>query len=84
MGKILHAAVQGGLSEPNFTIVLLVDVPCPVRPLPGELRLAQERGFARYRGDVYDCMARCEVGLDVATDDDPLALSYLPARISAN
>ena len=38
--------------------------------------LDEERGYKRYRWDVYDCMAQCQVGLDEATDGDPAALNY--------
>ena len=76
VGKILHAAVQGALSEPNFTIVLLSTFHVPFGFFQENWDLAQERGFRQYRWDVYDCMARCEMGLDQATDDDPLALAY--------
>jgi len=76
VGKILHAAVQSVLSEPNFTIVLLSTFHVPFGFFQENWDLAEERGFARYRWDVYDCMSRCEVGLDEATEDDPQALGY--------
>ena len=76
VGKILHAAVQGALSEPNFTIVLLSTFHVPFGFFQENWDLAEERGFSRYRWDVYDCMARCDVGLDEASADDPLALAY--------
>jgi hypothetical protein len=76
VGKVLQAAVQGALSEPNFTIVLLSTFHVPFGFFQENWDLAEERGFARYRWDVYDCMQRCEVGLEEANEDDPLALSY--------
>ncbi len=76
VGKVLHAAVQGALSELNFTIVLLSTFHVPFGFFQEHWDLAEERGFARYRWDVYDCMAPCKAGLDEATDDDPQALSY--------
>ena len=76
VGKVLQAAVQGALSEPNFTIVLLSTFHVPFGFFQENWDLAEERGFAQYRWDVYDCMATCRVGLEAATDDDPLALSY--------
>jgi hypothetical protein len=30
-------------------------------------------GSRKYKWDVYDCMQRARVGLEEATDDDPLA-----------
>ena len=76
VGKVLQAAVQGALSEPDFTIVLLSTFHVPFGFFQENWDLAQERGFARYRWDVYDCMATCKVGLEEASEDDPLALSY--------
>ncbi|HOX27233.1 MAG TPA: hypothetical protein PLU44_15915 [Candidatus Krumholzibacteria bacterium] len=76
VGKILHAAVQGALSEPNFTIVLLSTFHVPFGFFQENWDLAEERGFHRYRWDVYDCMAPCRVGMEDASEDDPQALRY--------
>jgi len=80
VGKILHAAVQGALSEPNFTIVLLSTFHVPFGFFQENWDLAEERGYSRYRWDVYDCMAQCQVGLEAATADDPQALIYCRAE----
>ena len=76
IGRVLQAAVQGVLSEPNFTIVLLSTFHVPFGFFQEAWDLAGERGFKRYRWDVYDCMQRCPVGLDQATDSDPEATCY--------
>ena len=76
VGRVLQAAVQGVLSEPNFTIVLLSTFHVPFGFFQEAWDLAEERGFKRYRWDVYDCMARCEVGLEQATAGDPDARCY--------
>jgi len=76
IGRVLQAAVQGVLSEPNFTIVLLSTFHVPFGFFQEAWDLAIERGYKRYRWDVYDCMANCEVGLECASKDDPQALSY--------
>jgi len=76
VGRILQAAVQGVLSEPNFTIVLLSTFHVPFGFFQEAWDQGVERGFKRYRWNVYDCMAKCEVGLEEATDGDPAALSY--------
>lgn len=76
VGRVLQAAVQGALSEPNFTIVLLSTFHVPFGLFQENWDLAVERGFARYPWDVYDCMATCQLGLDQATDADPQALCY--------
>ncbi len=76
IGRILQAAVQGVLSEPDFTIVLLSTFHVPFGFFQEAWDQAIERGFKRYRWDVYDCMARCQVGLEEATADDPQALAY--------
>ncbi len=76
VGRVLQAAVQGVLSEPNFTIVLLSTFHVPFGFFQEAWDLAEERGFTRYRWNVYDCMARCQEGIDQATESDPDALSY--------
>lgn len=76
VGRILQAAVQGVLSEPNFTIVLLSTFHVPFGFFQESWDQAVERGFKRYRWDVYDCMARCQVGIEEATALDPQALDY--------
>jgi hypothetical protein len=76
VGRILQAAVQGVLSEPDFTIVLLSTFHVPYGFFQEAWDMAVERGFKRYRWDVYDCMVRCQVGLEDATDNDPTAISY--------
>lgn len=76
VGKVLQAALQGALSEPNFTIVLLSTFHVPFGFFQEAWDQAEERGFAQYKWDVYDCMARCAVGLEEATPNDPQALSY--------
>jgi hypothetical protein len=76
VGRVLQAALQGALSEPNFTIVLLSTFHVPFGFFQEAWDQAEERGFARYKWDVYDCMAPCRVGLEEATDDDPQALNY--------
>ncbi|MDO8943239.1 MAG: hypothetical protein Q7U75_08630, partial [Desulfobacterales bacterium] len=76
VGRVLQAAVQGALSEPNFTIVLLSTFHVPFGFFQENWDLAEERGYSRYRWDVYDCIACCTVGLEEATPDDPQALAY--------
>jgi hypothetical protein len=76
VGRVLQAAVQGALSEPNFTIVLLSTFHVPFGFFQENWDLAEERGYSRYRWDVYDCMACCKVGLEEATTADPAALAY--------
>lgn len=76
IGRVLQAAVQGVLSEPNFTIVLLSTFHVPFGFFQEAWDLAEERGYKRYSWNVYDCMATCSVGLDEATDIDPQAISY--------
>jgi len=69
VGKILQAAVQSVLSEPDFTIVLLSTFHVPFGFFQESWDLAEERGYKRYRWDVYDVMARCTVGLEEATEE---------------
>ena len=76
VGRILQAAVQGVLSEPNFTIVLLSTFHVPFGFFQEAWDFAGERGFKRYRWNVYDCMVTCTEGLEDATADDPQAMSF--------
>jgi hypothetical protein len=76
VGKLLHAAVQSVLSEPSFTIVLLSTFHVPFGFFQESWDQADERGYKRYRWDVYDCMERCKIGLDTATKQDPAAVAY--------
>jgi hypothetical protein len=76
VGKILQAAVQGVLSEPNFTVILLSTFHVPFGFFQEAWDQAEERGFRQYKWDIYSCMQRCTAGLEEATADDPMALSY--------
>jgi hypothetical protein len=76
VGKILQAAIQSVLSEPNFTIVLLSTFHVPFGFFQEAWDLAEERGYQKYRWDIYDCMQKCTVGMDQATESDPQGLSY--------
>jgi hypothetical protein len=80
IGKILHAAVQSVLSEPNFTIVLLSTFHVPFGFFQEAWDQADERGYKQYRWDVYDCMKRCEAGIETATKKDPKAHEYCRAE----
>ena len=76
VGRVLQAAVQGALSEPNFTIVLLSTFHVPFGFFQEAWDQAVERGYTQYKWNIYDCMQPCTVGLDEATGDDPQALGY--------
>jgi hypothetical protein len=76
VGRVLQAALQGVLSEPNYVIVLLSTFHVPFGFFQESWDQAEERGYRQYRWNVYDCMVQCTVGLDEATDDDPQAQGY--------
>ena len=76
VGRVLQAALQGALSEPNFTIVLLSTFHVPFGFFQEAWDQASERGFAQYKWDVYDCMAPCRVGLEETAAEDPQAIGY--------
>ena len=81
---MLQAAVQGVLSEPNFTIVLLSTFHVPFGFFQEAWDMAEERGYTRYRWNVYDCMARCQVGLEEATARRPGRPELLPPGVSSD
>ena len=76
VGKVLQAAVQGALSEPNFTIVLLSTFHVPFGFFQENWDLAEERGYRRYKWDIYSCMQQYTIGLEEATPEDPTARAY--------
>lgn len=80
IGKILTAAIQGVLSEDSFTIVLLSTFHVPFGFFQEHWDFAGEKGYRRYKWDVYDIMRRCEAGLEQATPDDPKALAFCRAH----
>jgi hypothetical protein len=80
VGKVLTAAIQGVLSEEHFTVVLLSTFHIPFGFFQEHWDFAAEKGYRRYKWDVYDIMRRCTAGLDTATPDDPKALAFCRTR----
>lgn len=76
VGKVLTAAIQGALSERNYTIVLLSTFHVPFGFFQDGWDQGEERGYTKYKWDVYDTMQQCTVGMEEATDGDPLAQAY--------
>jgi len=69
---VMHAALQGPLSEPDSLIVLTSTFHWPIGFFAEHWDFAEAKGFTRFKFDVYDTMEKCEIGL---TDDDGNKLS---------
>jgi hypothetical protein len=67
-------AMQGPLSEPDSVIFLLSTFHKPIGLFANIWDTADEMGFTRASWDTFHCMEKCEVGLERATPEDPLAV----------
>ena len=72
--RMISAAMQGAMSEPNFMIVLLSTFHHPIGLFQEAWDFAEERGFKRFNWNVYDSMEKCTAGLEFATAEDPKAI----------
>ncbi len=71
---MIMAGMQGAMSEPKFCVVLLSTFHHPIGLFQEVWDFAGERGFARFKWDVYDVMEKCTAGLEFATAEDPKAI----------
>lgn len=74
--RMISAAMQGAMSEPNFMIVLLSTFHHPIGLFQEAWDFAEERGFKRFNWNVYDSMEKCTAGMETATPEDPKALEF--------
>jgi len=70
----LMRAMQGALSEPDHTIFLLSTFHLPTGFFADCWDNADRLGFTRMKWDCFDTMKACSVGMDRATEKDPLAV----------
>jgi hypothetical protein len=78
--EAVRAALSGVVSEANSIVVLLSTFHVPTGLFQEYWDYATEKGFVRYRWDIFDCMLPCQVGLDEATPEDPKALNYCKTK----
>jgi len=71
-----YAAMQMSMSEPEHVIVLLSTFHIPVGLFQQTWDSAPQRGFTRYKWNVFDVMEKCDDGMEFATADDPEALRF--------
>ena len=74
--KMITAGMQGAMSENEYMVVLLSTFHHPIGLFQETWDFAEERGFARYTWDVYDAMAKCDAGMETATEEDPEAIGF--------
>jgi len=74
--RMISAAMQGAMSEPNYMVVVLSTFHHPIGLFQEIWDYAEERGFKRFFWNIYDAMETCNEGLITATEDDPLALKF--------
>jgi hypothetical protein len=74
--RMISAAMQGAMSEPNFMVLALSTFHHPIGLFQELWDFADERGFSRYNWNVYDAMAKCDAGMETATAEDPKALKF--------
>lgn len=74
--RSLRAAMSGVTSEVESVVVLLSTFHIPSGLFQEYWDFATDKGFSRYKWDVFDTMAACTVGLETATKEDPKALAH--------
>jgi hypothetical protein len=74
--RMISAAMQGAMSEPNFMVLALSTFHHPIGLFQEIWDFAEERGFTRYNWNIYDAIEKCDTGMETATPEDPEALEY--------
>ncbi len=65
--KIMKAAVNGAMSEPDHVVVLLSTFHYPTGIFAETWDNAKELGYARYNWNIFETMAKCEADVDCRT-----------------
>jgi len=73
---LIQAAMQGAMSEPNSMVIVLSTFHFPIGLFQELWDYADERGFKRFWWNCYDSMSPCNEGLQLATPDDPDAMTF--------
>jgi hypothetical protein len=71
--EVFRAMMQGPISEPNHCIFIMSTFHVAEGFFQEIWDNAEQKGFNRYRADIFDSMSECNKGLEHATEDDPLA-----------
>lgn len=71
--EVFRAMMQGPLSEPNHCIFIMSTFHIPQGFFQEIWDKADEKGFKKYKADIFSSMSQCTKGLEHATEDDPLA-----------
>jgi hypothetical protein len=74
--RMISAAMQGAMSEPNYMVIVLSTFHHPIGLFQEIWDYAEERGFKRFFWNIYDAMETCNEGLITATEEDPEALKF--------
>lgn len=75
-GQIFEAAMQGAFSEKDPVIMLMSTFHWPFGFFKDYWDGAPDKGFKRYKWDVFDTMKQCHLGMETATKEDTKALNY--------
>lgn len=78
--RMISAAMQGAMSEPNYMVVVLSTFHHPIGLFQEIWDYAEERGFKRYFWNIYDAMEQCKEGMDCCTPEDPDALIFCQTK----
>jgi hypothetical protein len=70
----LMRAMQGAMSEDPHTIFLLSTFHLPVGFFADVWDNADDLGFTKVSWNCFDTMSKCEKGMDLASEEDPLAV----------
>lgn len=70
------AAMQMSMSEPDHMILLLSTFHHPVGLFQEIWDNAEAKGFRRYNWNVFDVMQKCDVGMESASSEDPVAAQF--------
>ena len=73
---VMEAAVQITMSEKDPRVIILSTFHLSTGLFADYWDMAQEKGFAKYTWSIADTLEKCDIGLEQATPNDPLALNY--------
>lgn len=74
--RSLRAAMSTVASEENSVVILLSTFHVPSGLFQEYWDFAPDKGFERFKWDVFDTMEQCHLGMSEATPEDPMALKF--------
>lgn len=78
--KSMESAISGTLSEDDAIVIMLSTFHHPIGLFQEYWDLAEEKGFAQHKWDIFDIMSPCRQGMECATKEDPQALKYCETK----